>query len=384
MQHHQPAAGPPLHPPPPTLKSLLDPVVRDGTPDLPEDSAEGTWFCQACKEYMRPGTKHCAPCNKCVSGFDHHCVWLNTCVGARNYAPFFGLLNAAVAMLAGEAAAAAALLAASFLRGARFAEALAEAYPRSGAPPPWAHRAALAGVALLSAALLAALAGLWVTHWVLLARGVTTWDMIRAHLELRRTSSSGGQRGGPGGLCPGGQVAPAPQEPGARGALGSGVSLGSASTGPGTDGSRACSGTGSGAAGGSGGKPRGKHVAISPLSALRMKRPPRQPGARGAPRHGRCRACGGATVTADDGGFDAAASPAAPSASSSPRLLPSLQSPHAAQAPSSPGGSARTGAPGAGALPSPAPQREQRARLGASSGGGVRFAVGGPGAADHV
>jgi hypothetical protein len=233
-------------------RSLINPEDHDGMDDLPDADLEaGHWFCVLCKvrgrgrggswdpprqphggarataaaaraqtaparqtwpppssppphrpagphtptpaqKFMRPGTKHCGACNKCVSRFDHHCVWLNHCIGAANYGPFFALLNAAVLMLAAEAGIAGGVLGVSLLDRGAFDAALAAAYP---APPhPWGYRAALCVVIALALGLLGALGGLWATHVVLLAKGITTWDMILANKEPRGGGAGGRRR----------------------------------------------------------------------------------------------------------------------------------------------------------------------------------------------
>ncbi|KAI8468326.1 MAG: DHHC palmitoyltransferase-domain-containing protein [Monoraphidium minutum] len=317
--------------------SLMDARDTSGDDEMPDAPEPGTWFCQACKKYMRPGTKHCGPCAKCVAGFDHHCVWLNTCVGAANYRAFFALLNAVVGLLAAEAAIGAALLSRSFLQPAAFRAALAAAY--AGAVHPWAYRAALCGAVAAALGLLGALGGLWATHWVLLCKGATTWDMIRAHLEPRR---AGGRAAGAAGGGGEGVAALRESGSGRQWVATDATMCGACCNGARVANADAAHAVALAVGGGQQRSPqqcvhrqehagRGKRVSISPMSALSIR--PKPGGGAHGPWHGCHRGAVAAEERSRSSGFDAAA-PAM--AATSPSPLPGTASPRGAGVPSSP------------------------------------------------
>jgi hypothetical protein len=184
---------------------------------------------------------------------------------------------------------------------------------------PWGYRAALCATVLISLCLLASLAGLWATHWVLLVKGATTWDMIRAHLEPRRPGSGRqGSADGDGILRYGGGSGRAwvrSEGP----ACGCGgvrvVDADAVAAGQGQQAWAAYSDQGAaGTVAGGRGRQHSKRVAISPFTALRIE-PRLDDSADGG--HGRLLGTRGAGLPQKEpGGFDAAA--AGPVAGSAP------------------------------------------------------------------
>lgn len=283
------------------------------------------------QKFVRPGTKHCNTCNKCVAGFDHHCVWLNTCIGERNYWTFFALLNTVAALLISELAIGVAVLIYSLLDRHSFDAALQQIYPWF--VQPWGYRAALCVFIIIAIGLLQALLSLWAMHWVLLFKGATTWDMIKASIATGSatgssgTSDSGSDKGGSFFarlLTCEKAVKVQPGEDGSRGSDGPilPISQGQALK--------------------IGAK---KRVPISPFVAWRLRVSKET-----SSRHARCHGCCGGAEIDEEMGFDAAAivtaagspnAPKPPAASSAaattvralPRATPALPSVASAAAP---------------------------------------------------
>uniref|UniRef100_A0A0G4FDN6 Palmitoyltransferase n=1 Tax=Chromera velia CCMP2878 TaxID=1169474 RepID=A0A0G4FDN6_9ALVE len=67
--------------------------------------AEGYRYCNTCEVIRPPRSAHCSYCGNCVMRHDHHCAFMNNCIGQRNFHGFVGFLCSAlflgVAVVAG-------------------------------------------------------------------------------------------------------------------------------------------------------------------------------------------------------------------------------------------------------------------------------------------
>lgn len=127
--------------------------------------SRGYRWCETCEIVRPPRASHCRDCDHCVMRFDHHCPFVNNCVGQRNYHFFIGF-ETAVLMLAA--------IVIPTLVWAFFSS-------DTGGPKSltviWLRFTAMTGCACLSAVALL-LAGLWLYHLWLVARGETTKENI--------------------------------------------------------------------------------------------------------------------------------------------------------------------------------------------------------------
>ena len=178
---------------------------------------------------VAPGSKHCRRCDKCVADFDHHCVFLNNCIGGHNYRWFLASLVAAVAAAAAHCAAAAWLLARSFVAVAATRAALRRAHTDHVSLTALRVIAGVTAAMALIAGLLSA--ELLAFHVYLRYKGMTTYDSIMARRAAKQAAMAavaaltGTQPAAPSAWqrmravlrCRGAKVAPAPEDGGAGG-----------------------------------------------------------------------------------------------------------------------------------------------------------------------
>ncbi|GMH20932.1 hypothetical protein Nepgr_022774 [Nepenthes gracilis] len=138
-------------------------------------------FCTLCDAVIKKHSKHCRTCNRCVEGFDHHCRWLNNCVGKKNYTTFILLMISVLLMLLIEGGTAIAIFIRCFTDRKGIDRELAK---RLYVEFPSGVLAAISVLLVLMAAYGSAAVGqLFLFHFVLIQKGMRTYDYILAMKE---------------------------------------------------------------------------------------------------------------------------------------------------------------------------------------------------------
>lgn len=129
-------------------------------------------YCRTCKVIKPPRSKHCRDCGVCTDRFDHHCYWISNCVAKKNYRKFYVMLfQCTYLMVIFE------YLAITYLN-ARLAEETTGSFFSEGISHLARNYPQVTWMAVFFFVALIPMGSLWVLHTSLIARDVTTYEMM--------------------------------------------------------------------------------------------------------------------------------------------------------------------------------------------------------------
>lgn len=133
-----------------------------------EPSAE---YCRMCKVMKPPRSKHCRDCNICTDRFDHHCYWIANCVARKNYRRFYLMVTQCTYLMILYVILSVSYLNAQVweLEGSFYTEGLS--YLMNNSPQVF-------WTAVFFVITIFPMGSLWVLHTSLIARDVTTYEMM--------------------------------------------------------------------------------------------------------------------------------------------------------------------------------------------------------------
>ena len=130
--------------------------------------------CSKCNKLKVPLSHHCSQCRNCVLGMDHHCIYIANCVGLKNRKFFVLFLTYTTP---------GGLMYLYLLCQYLFGRVAGEKLP--SLIPSFLLKCVFAFTALSQIILISLVALLAIIHWFLLAKSVTTIDVIPLLLEQR-------------------------------------------------------------------------------------------------------------------------------------------------------------------------------------------------------
>jgi len=131
----------------------------------------GPEYCRLCKVLKPSRSKHCWDCGICTDRFDHHCYWISNCVARKNYRRFYLMVTQCAYLMILYIIMSISYLSVqvSEIEGPFFMEGLSyllNNFPQVFWTTVWFCIAVLP------------MGTLWVLHTSLIARDVTTYEML--------------------------------------------------------------------------------------------------------------------------------------------------------------------------------------------------------------